>query len=206
MPAHSSHLLQPLDVGCFWHMKRAYGDEISGLARYVIKLIKEIFLPAFKATFEKAITKENICASFQGAGLVPHNPEAVISKLLMVLRTPTPPKPEDTPWKSKTPSNFREIEAQSTLLRERVRLHRDYPPSPLLRAVEQLNEGVVLMGHETVLMQQEMEGLRKAVEVTTDVKIRKRKCIRTAGILTVGEAADLIAEREGGGQDGAESL
>ena len=30
MPAHSSHLLQPLDVGCFSPLKRAYGNEISG--------------------------------------------------------------------------------------------------------------------------------------------------------------------------------
>jgi putative NADPH-quinone reductase len=27
MPPHSPHLLQPLDVGCFSPLKRAYGDE-----------------------------------------------------------------------------------------------------------------------------------------------------------------------------------
>jgi hypothetical protein len=173
------------------------------LARYGSKQIKkEAFLPAFKAAFEKAITKENICASFRGAGLVPHDPEAVLSKLDVVLRTPTPPKPEDTPWESKTPSNLLEIEAQSTLIRERIRLHRDSPVSPLLRAVEQLNKGVVSIGHETVLMRQEIAGLRKAVEVATEVRGRKRKYIRAAESLTVGEVADLIAEREGGKQEG----
>ena len=202
MPAHSSHLLQPLDVGCFSPLKRAYGDEISGLTRYGTKQIKkEAFLPAFKAAFEKAITKDNICASFRGAGLVPHDPEAVLSKLDVVLRTPTPPKSEDTPWESRTPSNLREVEAQSAFLRERVRLHRDSPPSPLLRAVEQLNKGVALIGHKTVLIQREMAGLRKAVEVATEVKSRKRKYIKAAETLTVGEVVDLIAEREGGGQE-----
>jgi len=130
------------------------------LARYGSKQIKkEAFLSAFKAAFEKAITKENICASFRGAGLVPHDPEAMLSKLVVVLRTPTPPKPEDTPWESKTPGNLREIEAQSTLVRERVRLHRDSPPSPLLRAVKQLNKGVIRIGHKTVLMRQEIAEL-----------------------------------------------
>ncbi|KAF1929550.1 uncharacterized protein M421DRAFT_123576 [Didymella exigua CBS 183.55] len=76
MPAHSSHLLQPLDVGCFSPLKRAYSDEISGLAQYGSKQIKkEAFLPAFKAAFKRLITKENICAGFRGARLVPHNPE-----------------------------------------------------------------------------------------------------------------------------------
>jgi hypothetical protein len=96
MPPHSSYLLQPLDVGCFSPLKRAYGDEISSLARYGSKKIKEAFLPAFKAAFEKAMTKENIYAGFRGAGLVPHNLEAVISRLDVVLHTPTPLKPEDT--------------------------------------------------------------------------------------------------------------
>ena len=207
MPPHSSHLLQPLDVGCFSPLKRAYGDEISSLARYGSKQIKkEAFLLAFKAAFERSITKENITASFRGAGLVPHNPEAVLSKLDVVLRTPTPPKPEDTLWESKTPSNLCETEAQSTLIRDRMRRHKDSPVSPLLRAVEQLNKGVAQIGHESVLMRQEMAGLRQAVEIATEVKSRKRKYIRTAETLTVGEIADLIAEKDGGGpKEGGES-
>jgi hypothetical protein len=33
MPSHSSHLLQPLDVGCFVVLKRAYGRFVSDLGR-----------------------------------------------------------------------------------------------------------------------------------------------------------------------------
>jgi hypothetical protein len=98
MPPHLSHLLQPLDVGCFLPLKRAYGDKINSLSQYGTKKIKkEAFLPAFKAAFEKAMTKENICAGFRGAGLVPHNLEAVILKLDVVLCTLTLLKLEDTP-------------------------------------------------------------------------------------------------------------
>lgn len=98
MPPHSSHLLQPLVVGCFSPLKRAYGDEINSWARYSThKVKKTTFLPAFKSAFEKAIIKEDICASVRGAGLVPHNPEAVVSKLDVVVRMPTPSAPEDTP-------------------------------------------------------------------------------------------------------------
>jgi hypothetical protein len=118
MPPHSSHLLQPLDVACFSPLKRAYGDAISALARNRTNHIsKEAFLPAFKAAFTKAIIKENILAGFRGAGLVPHNPEAVLSKLDVKLRTPTPPQPDDVAWEAKTPRNAREMEAQSTLIR-----------------------------------------------------------------------------------------
>ncbi|USP73194.1 hypothetical protein yc1106_00468 [Curvularia clavata] len=53
MPAHSSHLLQLLDVACFSPLKRKYGDAVLGLARNRTNYIsKETFLPAFKAAFE----------------------------------------------------------------------------------------------------------------------------------------------------------
>ncbi|KAF1924506.1 DDE-domain-containing protein, partial [Didymella exigua CBS 183.55] len=97
MPAHSSHLLQPLNVGCFSPLKRAYSDKISGLAQYSSKQIKkEAFLLAFKAAFKRLITKENIYVGFRGAGLVLQNLEAVILKLNVVLCTLTLLKLEDT--------------------------------------------------------------------------------------------------------------
>ena len=130
MPAHLSHLLQPLDVACFSPLKRLYSDGISALARNRINHIsKETFLPVFKAAFSKALTAENICAGFRGAGLVPHNPEAVLSKLDVRLRTPTPPQQDDVAWEAKTPRNAREIEAQSTLLRNRMQNYQGSPAS-----------------------------------------------------------------------------
>lgn len=205
MPPHSSHLLQPLDVACFGPLKRAYGDELSSWTRYTTDQVKKTtFLPAFKKAYYKAITKANICAGFRGAGLVPHDPEVVISKLDVVLRTPTPPLPEATPWESKTPGTIVELEAQSTLVRERMRRHRDSPISPLLQAVDKLAKGVIMMGHEAVLTRHEVAGLRKAIEDATERKSRKRKYIRTDERLAVAEVSDLIAEDKGGRQDTGE--
>jgi hypothetical protein len=99
MPPHSSHLLQPLDVGCFAPLKKAYGRQAEDLMRNHITHISKIeFLPCFKGAFNAAITKANIQGSFQGAGLVPHNPEAVLSKLDVRLRTPPLPTVEDGAW------------------------------------------------------------------------------------------------------------
>jgi hypothetical protein len=54
MPPHSSHLLQPLNVGCFSPLKRAYSREIEALIRHHINYITKLkFLPAFKAAFER---------------------------------------------------------------------------------------------------------------------------------------------------------
>jgi hypothetical protein len=71
----------------------------------------------------------------------------------------------------------------------------------LIRAVKQLNKGVILIGYKIVLMRQEIARLRKVVEVVTEVKGRKRKYIRVVESLTVGEVTNLIAKREGSRQE-----
>ena len=94
---------------------------VESLVRNHIHHITKLeFLPAFKAAFYESMTKDNICASFRGAGLVPFNPEAVLSKLDVKLRTPSPPATEVAQWESKTPSNAAELGAQSTLIRDRI--------------------------------------------------------------------------------------
>jgi hypothetical protein len=88
MPAHASHLLQPLDVGCFAVLKQAYGRQIEHLIRCSITHIsKTQFFDAFHAAFKATFTESNIRGGFKGAGLAPFNPENVISKLDVQLRT-----------------------------------------------------------------------------------------------------------------------
>ena len=99
MPPHSSHLLQPLDVGCFSPLKRAYSRQIEDLMRaHVTHISKLEFFQAFKAAFIATMTEENILGGFRGAGIIPFNPESVISRLDIRLRTPTPSRsPLGTP-------------------------------------------------------------------------------------------------------------
>lgn len=91
MPPHYSHILQPLDVGCFSPLKAAYGRQIEKRIRAgTTHIAKEDFLPAFRAAFPKAMTEKNVRGGFRGAGIVPRDPERVISQLDVRLRTPTP--------------------------------------------------------------------------------------------------------------------
>ena len=77
---HSSHLLQPLDVGCFNPLKTAYGKEIENFVKsYITHITKTEFLITFQAAHNAAITKKNIQGGFKGSGLFPFNPESVLS-------------------------------------------------------------------------------------------------------------------------------
>lgn len=94
LPPYSSHLTQPLDVGCFSVLKRVYSRQIETFIKaYINHITKVEFFLAFKTAYMESITVQNAQAGFRGAGLVPFNPQAVISKLDVKLRTPTPTGP-----------------------------------------------------------------------------------------------------------------
>jgi hypothetical protein len=133
IPPHSSHLLQPLDVGCFTLLKKAYGTQIGELIWNGINYITKLeFLPAFKAAHDTSMTLSNIQGSFRGAGLVPFDPEAVISKLDLKLRTPTLVPSKDLPWESQIPGDTKELASQNQLIKQKITRHQSSSLSLIL--------------------------------------------------------------------------
>jgi hypothetical protein len=139
MPPHSSHLTQPLDVRCFSSLKPAYSREVESLIRHHIDHITKMeFPPAFKAAFNQSFTPANIYSAFRGAGLITLQPDAILSKLDLQLPTPTPPVAAlvEALWQARTPSNVRELEAQSTLIRDRAQQHKSPSPASIIVAIK----------------------------------------------------------------------
>lgn len=88
-----AHLTQPFDFGCF-NVLRAYNCEVEHFIKLHINQITNVeWLLAFNAAHFAAMTKDNIKEGVREAGLVPCNPEAVISQLYGKLSTPTPTVP-----------------------------------------------------------------------------------------------------------------
>jgi hypothetical protein len=200
MPPHSLHLLQPLDVGCFAPLKKAYGRQAEDLMRNRITHIsKSEFLPCFKRAFNAAITASNIQGGFRGAGLVPFDPERVIIGLDVQLRTPSPPLSINNElWQSQTPSNTLELGSQSTLVKARIQRHVDSSPTSMVEAFEKVSKGAAIIAHKLVLAQREIAELRAANEAATRRKLYKRKRVQVEGTLTVDEGMRLTTLREFG--------
>jgi ribosomal protein L32 len=197
IPPHSSHLLQPLNVGCFAPIKKAYSHQAKLLMRNKITRITKLkFLPCFKAAFNASINKNNIQGGFRGAGLVPFDPEAVISKLEVRLRTPTPPTVDHSTWHSQTPSNTLEFGSQLKLIRERIQRHADSSPTSMVDALDRLTKGAEMMAHSLVLVRNQVAELQAANEAATRRKSHKRKWIQQEGTLTVSEGVRLTTLKE----------
>jgi hypothetical protein len=204
MPPHSSHLLQPLDVGCFSPLKRAYGRQIEVLMKsHINHVTKDNFFIAFKDAFYTVFTEYNVKAGFRGAGLVPHDPDMVISKLDVKLRTPTPTGPPPAsadPWVSQTPRNPTDAVSQTDFIKGRITGHQGSSPTPILDAVDQFAKGAKAMMHEVALLRSEVRILRDANEALSKRRRAKKTRVRNGGALTIGDAQDLLAQKDADAQ------
>ena len=217
LPAHSSHLTQPLDVGCFSVLKRSYGLQIEHFIKAHINHITKVeFFIAFKAAYEQSISVQNGQAGFRGAGLIPYNPQVVISKLDVNLQVATPPRlpsVDEDPWVSQTPHNPTEALSQTTLVKGRIARHQGSSPTPIFETVASLAKGTELLAHEVTLLQAEIRSLRTANEALSKRRRAKKTRIRQGGVLTIEDAHDILSQtkvdeqirrdrRQGGGNQG----
>ncbi len=91
MPPHSSHLLQPLDIGCFQVLKQSYGrlvEQKMGLG--VNRIDKHEFLQFYQQALFEALYESNIKSGFAGTGLVPNNSNRMLDLLPVPQETPSP--------------------------------------------------------------------------------------------------------------------
>jgi hypothetical protein len=204
MPAHSSHKLQPLDVGCFRALKRFYGKEIEDLMRaHVSHISKEDFLPAFLEAYKNTFTVSNIQGGFRGAGIVPYDPEYVISQLDVTFRTPTPPASSfglPIPWESKTPNNPIEAQSQSDYMKNRIARHQNSSPTSIHAGLDQIVKGTTKVMHRLALLEGEVEALRKVNETLSRRRRTKKKRLQTGGSLQIQAAKDLQSQKDVDGQ------
>jgi hypothetical protein len=195
MPAHSSHILQPLDVGCFGPLKKAYGKEIEGLMRArITHITKADFLPAFCTAFKAAMTEKNIQGAFRGAGLIPFDPQSVLSRLDVKLRTPSPVEAAvELPhlWVPKTPNNPTEATSQTNYIKRRISRHQGSSPTSILTAVDQITKGACGLMHKMALMKAEVEQLRAANALLSKRRRAKKTRLRQSGSMTIAEGQAL---------------
>ncbi|EAQ88448.1 hypothetical protein CHGG_05067 [Chaetomium globosum CBS 148.51] len=181
---------------------QAYGRLIDELMRAHINHITKLeFLCAFREAFFASMTEKNIQGGFAGAGIIPFDPESVLSKLDVKLHAPTPPDSlpgTAQPWVSMTPYNTQETRSQSDFIKTRISSYQNSSPASVLVAVDQLTKGATAVMHQVALLQSEVSSLRKANEVLSKRRKAKRTRIQLGGALTVQDAQDPLDQRDVG--------
>jgi hypothetical protein len=93
LPAHASHLLQPLDLAPFSVLKTRYRNKIQALSALddAAPIKKERFVVSYNKAREEALSDRVIRAGWRAAGLCPYNPDLVLLSSQVTGRPVTPP-------------------------------------------------------------------------------------------------------------------
>ena len=82
LPSHTSHKLQPCDLAIFSPLKAAYRDNVERLERGGVNTIgKQHFTSLYSPAREITLSKSNITAAWNKAGLIPFHPDRVLSDM-----------------------------------------------------------------------------------------------------------------------------
>jgi hypothetical protein len=200
LPSHSSHLTQPLDVACFKVLKQNYSLELDVFIKMHITYITKIeFFITFQAAYNKTMTPKNIKTRFHNAGLVPFDLQAVISRLDVKLRTPTPtgpPPAKADSWVSKTLHNSTEALSQAKFIKNKIACHQGSSPTPILNASTQGAKGLEVVAHKLAIATAQIDTLEEALEALSKRKRAKRTHVSKGGSLEVENAVGILTQRE----------
>ncbi|KAJ5240629.1 uncharacterized protein N7469_002220 [Penicillium citrinum] len=199
MPSHSSHLLQPLDVGCFAVLKRVYSRFVSDLARTGYNHIDKFdFLADYPRARIEAFQPNIVQNSFAATGIVPVDANRVLSKLNISLRTPSPPSSRPSSRSSqftpKTPRTVAQLRKQAKMMKDLIDRRSKSPPSPLKLVFDQILKGHYQALHHTALLVKENADLRAANEKKRQKRLRSTRHIVHKGGLSIEEGLQLAQQ------------
>ena len=204
LPAHSSHVLQPLDIGVFSALKTAYRRHLGLLNALTdsAPIGKLNFLRCLSKARKDALIAKNIKSGFRGTGIYPRNRYKPLKSTQVPARPATPPPPSN-PLQSAAKDILHTPKSGNDILR----LMRDHigksPTKRLLarklaKAVDTKNTEVALKDRKILTLEEEVlrarPGKRRKVHLDPNTKfatiedvIRRRD----------GEVAITVEESEG---------
>lgn len=106
LPAHSSHILQPLDLGTFAPLKSQYRQDIADLAYLdnTTTIKKQHFIQSYNKARKETFTPRVLRAGWKAAGIYPWNlDKALLSSQIYITTLSCEPT---TPIHSQSPDNI----------------------------------------------------------------------------------------------------
>ena len=110
LPPHSTHRLQPLDVGLFQPLATAYSNELNNLihkGESFVTMTKRMFWPMFKCAWEASFVQKNIESAWKKTRIWPFQPSVILDTIKH--RLCTPPNTKTNQDNLKTPTTTKAI-------------------------------------------------------------------------------------------------
>ena len=181
LPAHISHVTQPLDLGCFSSLKTIYRRLVGNFMALTneTKLGKAKFLEFYAEAHEIAFCKSNIQSGWKATGLYLKNRLKVLSNRWVVTQRASTP-PSQTPGDISTPTKSQDV----------VKILKSETRSPHTRRVFwKVGMALDKRNTELALKDREIASLRARVEQLQRPKRRKVRQDPNERFVSVAEIA-----------------
>jgi hypothetical protein len=198
LPPHSSHLLQPLDVGPFQPYKHWHAEAVDMATRLGCTSFNKVeFLAAVKSIRKKTFTTPSISRGWRLTGLIPYKPSMVLDKIkaenprhAMRPSTPsrqTPPLLSSSPRLMETPQTLRSLKKNIDNLLGDPAIP-DKARKTLIGGLCQATQGAQAV--EELVSTQTAEQLRRARQA------RSRRALKSdMGVLYSQDARKMVSKR-----------
>ncbi|KAJ5903888.1 hypothetical protein N7504_006271 [Penicillium tannophilum] len=172
MPAHSVHMGDLLKRGC--------GEVLTTVDKFD-------FLHAYLSARSEAFKSGTTKSSFAATSLYSFNPDRVLSKLNIFLRTPTPLRSRGSEssrnFTPKTPRTLKQLHQQASSLKKLLNQPSTSPQSPSNRVLNHLVKGFEMSIQSAIILTQENHDLRAASEKQKRKQSRsKQQIVRSEGL------------------------
>jgi len=188
LPPHTTHCLQPLDVGLFQPLSMYYSvglNDLTDQSMGTLGMTKGLFWTVFKPAFDKAFTVDNIQSAFKKSGIWPTNG----SRIITTITRPRPSSPDKT-------QELRSPRTSKAIRRFQVAYNRD----PTEDKVKKLFATTLHLSTQVACLQHQNEGLFKAIDLQ---KKKGRQGVRlnlcgqpNKGIIDCYSPAQVVKARE----------
>lgn len=203
LPPHTSHLLQPLDVGVFAPLKRALAEETDAVSRLDSSRISRVdWVSKLMRARSRALVSSNILAGWRGAGLEPFKPQRVLRELPS--RRTSAASPPSTPQGSSaldlslldsSPPDGTEMRSANQIFKSAL---QEIPevPSPVRRYGERLTRAYETTHSDMVTMRKELRQQRDLLNARKKHKTGKRIALEGRFVFTTEEVLKVVKEAE----------
>jgi hypothetical protein len=175
LPAHASHLLQPLDLAPFSVLKTRYRNEIRALSALddAAPIKKERFVVSYNKAREEALLDRVIRAGWRAAGLCPYNPDVVLLSSQVTGRPTTPPRTQASAAASE--SIFNTPQSSQALYKTRQQLLLSESLSRSTRIVlSKAGKAIAAANTRAAQLEAENQRLKYQLDSTRITRLRKR--------------------------------
>jgi len=197
LPSHTSHKLQPCDVGVFGPLKTAYREQVEQQFRRGAGAVgKEHFTRMYSNARDKALSARNIHAGWSKAGLFPFYPDRVLRSMTQPVAPASyiaPPVPDADPSCQnaplRTPTSARSLETFQKQMEACTEFSRGPHEVHLEKAIKALSKAFA----DGALLREEIEGLLEQNDEKRSRKSLKRTVVGRGKIMSY---EDIVAVRE----------